>query len=96
MYICTLQNVLQKLQKDCPEIMEQKVREYEKIYNELETQIRPKRKKRRTASEIKKNYLVSNFLVDLMRWLTGLVSLQRLQEEVWFRCESQFTHQEEA
>lgn len=33
-------------------IMEQKVREYEKIYNELETQIRPKRKKRRTASEI--------------------------------------------
>lgn len=40
-------------------IMEQKVREYEKIYNELETQIRPKRKKRRTASEIQKNYLVS-------------------------------------
>ena len=40
-------------------IMEQKVREYEKIYNELETQIRPKRKKRRTASEIQKNFLVS-------------------------------------
>lgn len=46
-------------------IMEQKVKEYEKIYNELEMQIRPKRKKRRTASEIQKNFLVSgnfNFL----------------------------------
>lgn len=39
-------------------IMEQKVKEYEKIYNELETQIRPKRKKRRTASEIQKNFIV--------------------------------------
>ena len=42
-------------------IMEQKVKEYEKIYNELETQIRPKRKKRRTASEIQKNFIVSKF-----------------------------------
>lgn len=42
-------------------IMEQKVKEYEKIYNELEMQIRPKRKKRRTASEIQKNYLVKFF-----------------------------------
>jgi len=39
-------------------IMEQKVKEYEKIYQELENQIRPKKKKRRTAAEIKKSYMV--------------------------------------
>jgi hypothetical protein len=46
-------------------IMEQKVKEYEKIYTELETQIRPKRKKRRTASEIHKNYTVKNHFFNL-------------------------------
>jgi len=38
-------------------IMEQKVKEYDKIYQELENQIRPKKKKRRTAAEIKKNFM---------------------------------------
>lgn len=39
-------------------LMEQKIREYEKIYAELEAQVKPKKKKRRTAKEIQKNYIV--------------------------------------
>lgn len=71
-------------------IMEQKVQEYEKIYNELETQIRPKRKKRRTAQEILKNYTVSDW-----NYITyALVPIQRLQQEVRLRRESQSAHQE--
>lgn len=38
-------------------LMEQKVKEYEKIYAELENQVKPKKKKRRTAKEIQKNYM---------------------------------------
>ena len=33
------------------------MKEYEKIYQELENQIRPKKKKRRTAAEIKKSFM---------------------------------------
>jgi hypothetical protein len=38
-------------------LMEQKVKEYEQVYTELENQVKPKKKKRRTAKEIQKNYM---------------------------------------
>lgn len=39
-------------------LMEQKIKDYERIYVDLETQIKPRKKKRRTAKEIQKNYMV--------------------------------------
>ena len=38
-------------------LMEMKVKEYEQIYRELETLIKPKKKKRRTAKEILKSFM---------------------------------------
>jgi len=38
-------------------LMEQKIREYEKIYQELEQQVKPTKKKRRKAKDIAKNFV---------------------------------------
>ena len=65
-------------------LMEQKIREYEKIYQELEHQVKPTKKNRRKAKDIAKNFVV--------RWKLQ-VSLCGLSKEVRKQCQPQPAHQ---
>ena len=61
-------------------LMEQKIQEYEKVYTDLEKQVKPRKKKRRTAKEILKNYRVVCGYSVSVRHVQEEVRLQRLAE----------------
>lgn len=66
-------------------LMEQKIKEYERIYQELEQQVKPTKKRRRKAKDITKNFVV----------LFGhRVSISNLQKEVWQQCQFEPAYQE--